>query len=176
MSDIGIYRSEEFLEQLMRHEGAVRDKNGRHVAYVCPAGALTIGFGHNLDANPIPGIGKGSTISEEKAKAILSADVLTFERAVLKAFPWVSEMNLPREGALVNMAFNMGIGTVKTFSNMLNAMKRKNFDDAALYCIYRADGVTRHRWVDQVKGRAWELAAQIRTGEWQKGFEAWMKF
>ena len=39
--DMGIYRSEEFLSQLMRHEGAVRDKNGMHVAYVCPAGALT---------------------------------------------------------------------------------------------------------------------------------------
>lgn len=176
MTDLGVFQSEEFIDQLIRHEGAVRDKNGLHVAYVCPAGALTIGYGHNLDAAPIEGVTKGSTMTEEKARALLRADVVHRERYVQRRFPWVVDLNMPRRGALVNMAFNMGMGTLGKFTNMLNAMREKNFDEAAFFCIYRADRVTRHPWVDQVKGRAWELAAQIRTGDWQKGYEEWMRF
>ena len=36
----------------------------------CPAGALTIGYGHNLDANPIEGLDALSVISEARAREI----------------------------------------------------------------------------------------------------------
>ena len=166
----------EFLSMLMRHEGAVLNEQGEHMAYRCPAGFLTIGYGHNLDANPVHGLGEGSVIGEEQARSILLADAARAEMAVQSAFPWVCGLSLPRLGALCDMAFCMGIGKVKAFSPMLCAMKEARFDDAAHFAIYRADRVTLHPYVRQVKGRAWETACQIRTGEWQKGFEAWMKF
>ena len=169
-------RTPEFMAQLKRHEGSVKNRQGKHEAYVCPAGALTIGYGHNLTANPVEGLGKGSVIDEEAAERLLAMDVGRMAGSVELAFPWTCGLNLPRAGALVNMAFNMGLGNLRTFKMMLGAMQNKNFDDAAHFCIYRADRISLSRWVLQVKGRAWELATQIRTGEWQKGFEPWMKF
>ena len=47
-----VEESAAFLSQLKRHEGEHRE-GGRHVAYRCPAGALTIGWGHNLDARKL---------------------------------------------------------------------------------------------------------------------------
>ena len=65
-----IEHNEIFLNRLMRHEGAKRAPDGSHVAYRCPAGALTIGYGHNLDANPIEGLDALSVISEARAREI----------------------------------------------------------------------------------------------------------
>ena len=55
-----------FLDRLKRHEGL------RLEAYVCPAGALTIGYGHNLDQHPIPNVGdEGDRISRAEADKLL---------------------------------------------------------------------------------------------------------
>lgn len=164
-----------FIEQLIRHEGSVKEGH-MHIAYRCPAGALTIGYGHNLDASPVDGLGEGSRITEEEARHLLAADIHVFQRTVFAAFPWLASVSEARAGACLNMAFNMGLGTLKKFRFMLNAMQNGDWMNAARYCIYRSDGVTLHPWVKQVKGRAWELAEQLRTGTWQKGYESWMKF
>lgn len=164
-----------FLEQLIRHEGSVRE-DGMHIAYRCPAGALTIGYGHNLDARPVDGLGEGSRISEHKARELLAADILDFQKSVFSTFPWLSSVDEARCGVVVNMAFNMGLGTLKKFTSMLKAMQNGDWQNAAHYCIYRSDRVSLHPWVKQVKGRAWELAEQLRTGTWQKGYESWMNF
>ena len=147
-----------FIEQLIRHEGSVKEGH-MHIAYRCPAGALTIGYGHNLDASPVDGLGEGSRITEEEARHLLAADIRVFQRTVFAAFPWLASVSEARAGAVLNMAFKNG-----------------DWMNAARYCIYRSDGVTLHPWVKQVKGRAWELAEQLRTGTWQKGYESWMKF
>lgn len=164
-----------FIEQLIRHEGSVRE-NGLHIAYRCPAGALTIGYGHNLDANPVDGLDEGSRITEEEARHLLTEDIRVFQRTVFTAFPWLKFVSEARAGAVLDMAFNMGLGTLKKFKPMLNAMQKGDWQNAARYCIYRSDGVTLHPWVKQVKGRAWELAEQLRTGIWQEGYESWMNF
>ena len=74
MDERFIERDGRCLAQLMRHEGAKRAPDGTHVAYRCPAGALTIGYGHNLDALPLPGLDELSCISEAQAREILRED------------------------------------------------------------------------------------------------------
>ena len=76
-----------FLARLKRHEGT-RRKNGRHVAYRCPAGALTIGWGHNLDASPVQGLGPGSRISDEVAESLLRHDLAAVARSLDARLPW----------------------------------------------------------------------------------------
>lgn len=80
------------LAQLKRHEGANRDKDNMHVAYLCPAGKLTIGYGHNLDAHPVPGLGKGSRIAEMLATDLLARDVAAVEAALNKAIPGLPQL------------------------------------------------------------------------------------
>ena len=60
-----IEKDERFLSQLKAHEGL------RLFAYVCPAGRLTIGWGHNCEASPVDGgadMGKRAARSDAMKK------------------------------------------------------------------------------------------------------------
>ena len=48
---VPIKEEESFLDRVKRHEGEMKDPNGRHKPYKCPAGFWTTGWGHNLEAN-----------------------------------------------------------------------------------------------------------------------------
>ena len=155
-----IEQDERFLRQLMRHEGSRKDKRGRHVAYRCPAGALTIGYGHNLDANPIAGVGEGDVLYEDEARELLIADVERFGRELDKKLPWWRELDEPRQAVLLNMAFNMGVPRLMKFRRTLQAVREQRWDDART-------GMLTSNWACQVKSRAPELASQMLTGRWQ---------
>lgn len=147
------------MAQLMRHEGAVRDENGRHRAYRCPAGKLTIGYGHNLDASPIPGLNARSHISEEEARGILTNDVALAWMQLTQRLPWVAALDSQaRKAALINMAFNLGIKGLLSFKKTLALMERGNFTDAA-------KEMGNSRWAHQVGQRAIELINQVDTGQ-----------
>lgn len=76
-------------------------------AYRCPAGVLTIGYGHTS------GVTEGMTISHEQAEAFLRADVAWAEKAVndyRDTYGW----NQNQFDALVSFTFNCGAGNLKT--------------------------------------------------------------
>ena len=160
MTDNVIEKNEQFYAQLMRHEGAKRAPDGTHVAYRCPAGALTIGYGHNLDALPLLGLDELSCISEAQARKILIADAAVFAAALDKEIPWWRRLNAPRQAVLLNMAFNMGVDGLLKFKNTLRAVREMRWKDAR-------DGMLASKWAGQVGRRASELAAQMLTGGWQ---------
>ncbi len=156
-----------FLEQLKRHEGSVRDKVGRHVAYKCPAGKLTIGWGHNLDANPISHDWfsdgekpkEGSVITNGAAEDLLKSDVAACARDLdLYFYPWRS-MAEPRQAVLLNMCFNLGWPTLKQFKGMFEAIKKHSWREAAAE-------MQDSKWYRQVKGRGKELSLQMYLGRW----------
>lgn len=149
-----------FMVQLMRHEGSKRDAAGMHVAYRCPAGKWTIGYGHNLEANPIFGLGANSRITEEHARRILEGDINKFAPRLLTTLPWISSLAPARRGVLLNMAFNLGIPGLLKFNNTLANVKMGNYSMAA-------NGMLQSLWARQVGRRAQELSQQMRTGEWQ---------
>lgn len=159
---------EKLVAQLKRHEGAKRNKEGLHIAYRCPAGALTIGYGHNLDANPVPGLGVGSTITEQRACEILTADIATMETKLNRPdIQWIKRLDHVRHAVLINMAFNLGIAGLLGFSNTLTDIRAGRYASAA-------NRMMQSKWARQVGDgpggrfdRAEELAAQMRTGQWQ---------
>ncbi len=150
---------ERLLEQLRRDEGAVRDAEGRHVAYRCPAGKLTIGYGHNLEANPLPGVGEGSVMREHEARELLAQDADQVKGQVTRALPWTLRLDFPRFAVLVNMAFNLGIAGLCAFTNTLEDVRRGDYAAAArrLRCS---------RWASQARARAARLIRQMETGQW----------
>lgn len=136
-------------------------------AYRCPAGALTIGYGHNCDASPVEGVNKvGDSISQDQANILLAMDIGRSIAQVRKELPWVEDLTAPRQAVLFDMAFNMGIGSAATgkgllgFKNTLALIKRGQFEEAA-------NGMLASKWAKQVKGRANRLAEQMKTGTWQ---------
>lgn len=153
--------NQKLIKQLKRHEGTVRDKDGLHRAYRCPAGALTIGYGHNLDANPVPGINKDSRLSEEQAERLLATDIRNFCLELDRVFPWWRSLDEARRGVMVNMAFNLGIAKLRAFTSTLGAMQAGRFAEAAQNILQNK------RWHAQIGIRLDQLAEQIRSGLWQ---------
>ena len=157
----------EFWAQLKRHEGERRDKVGRHIAYECPAGKLTIGWGHNLEASPIPtdwfSDGEkprvGSVITNDTAEHILRGDVAACARNLDLYMAFWRALDAPRQAVLLNMCFNMGWGALRDFKKMLAAVRKGQWREAAAE-------MQDSRWAKQVKGRAVELSLQMWKGQW----------
>ena len=129
-------------EQLKRHEGF------RGSPYRCPAGFLTIGYGHNLNAVPIP---------EHIADMLLDTDISKARGELARVFPEAWDLTSTRIDVLVNMIFNLGRGGFMGFTNMLHAIRHGNHDAVPGHMLDS-------KWAKQVGRRATELAEQ-----WAKG-------
>ncbi|SEH24669.1 lysozyme [Magnetospirillum fulvum] len=85
-------------------------------AYLCPAGKLTIGYGHTG-----PDVKTGMTITEEDANTLLSRDLVAAEKAIAGVVSVTITDN--QFSALVSFVFNLGAGNFygSTLLKKLNA-------------------------------------------------------
>ena len=144
-----------YLAQLKRHEGE------RLTAYLDTVGILTVGVGHNCKASPVPGVEKiGDKITQETSDRLFFQDAHNHETAILKKLPWISALVAPRQAVLFNMAFNLGVAGLLSFKNTLSLIEQGKY-------LAASDAMLKSKWATQVKGRAVELAAQMRSGKWQ---------
>lgn len=72
-------------------------------AYRCPAGIVTIGYGHTRTAR------LGQTITEQQATALLRQDIADAEKAVNRTAA-VRPLTQNQFDALVSLVFNIGTG------------------------------------------------------------------
>jgi lysozyme len=128
---------------LIRHEGM------KLKPYTCPAGKLSIGVGRNIEDNGI---------TEEEALFLLEGDIRSTIKECEDEFNrfWY-QLNDARKQVLVEMAFNMGLPRVKKFEKFLTAVSKGNFREAA-------SEMMNSLWASQVKKRAVEMAAIMKTG------------
>jgi lysozyme len=90
-------------------------------AYICPAGVVTIGYGHTKTAK------MGQVITEPEAEQLLKQDLITAENAVKSA---CININQNQFDALVSFVFNVGAGAF--FKSTMLKLIRKNSTDAAI--------------------------------------------
>lgn len=131
---------------IKRHEGF------RQYPYKDSLGVLTIGYGFNLDHWMAHGI------STEEADALLGAKIGIAAREASRIPGW-ENCNDVRRAVLVDMTYNMGISRTMKFKKMIEALKIKNFQEAAAQILDS-------RFARQTKKRAVELAAMMYFGEW----------
>ena len=93
-------------------------------AYRCPAGILTIGYGHTSAAGD-PEVKEGMTISEDEALEILHDDLRKYEDGVKKLVTVSLEQN--QFDVLVDFAYNAGLGNLAK-SGLLRAVNAGDFD------------------------------------------------
>lgn len=139
------------IDMLKRHEGEVK-KNGRHVAYMCPAGHWTIGIGRNVDPNG--GIG----LSDEEVDMLLEGDILRVTKELSAEYPWFNSLDDVRKNALIDISFNLGATRLRLFKKALAAMEVADYSQSA-------DEFMSSRWAKQVGSRAIELTEMIRNGQ-----------
>ena len=136
--------SQQFEDMLIKHEGF------ENKMYTCPAGHLTIGVGHNLEANPI---------SDEAVLQIMRDDIDIHAEELENAFPVVKTLDQTRYYVLLDMAFNMGIPALKGFKKMWQAIELGYWHTAAKEQLDS-------KWAVQVGKRATELSRMMLTGEY----------
>lgn len=137
--------SESAREKIKEFEGF------RAKAYRCPAGVLTIGYGHTG-----PDVHDGMTIDRARAEELLDKDVAQTIKAVVAMTAGV-KLRQCQIDALVSLAFNIGTGALQR-STLLRRL-RANPDDPAI-----RDEFARWKYASGqvkpglVKRRAWEAA------------------
>jgi lysozyme len=97
----------------------------RLAAYLCPAGVLTIGYGHTSMAGPPP-VAKGMRITKKQAEDMLRADLVKYENAVLDAVS--VPLRQHQFDVLVSFAYNCGPAALRR-STLLKRVNAKRFDD-----------------------------------------------
>jgi lysozyme len=115
-------------------------------AYFCPAGKLTIGYGHLVKE------GESKEITEDEANTLLKKDLAEYESGVRNLIK--VPISQGQFDALVSFAFNLGINSLKT-STLLIHFNSKKFIEAAQefprWCFVGKDkslGILRRRFAE----------------------------
>ncbi len=127
-------------KSLHHHEGY------REYPYVCTAGKITIGVGHNLTDNGLPA---------EVIQLLFKLDVDDCIKTCRALFGAWHDINDTRQMVLANMAFQLGYDRLGGFVKLITAVNAKDWVEATRQMLDS-------RWARQVPGRAQELAAIMR--------------
>jgi lysozyme len=130
-------------ELITRHEGK------RLKPYTDTMGKLTIGIGRNLTD-----VG----LSEDECLLLLQHDI---GRAVnmLSQYQWYVRLDDVRQAAVIDLMFNLGPSRFAGFKNMIAALDRSDYKDAAAQLLDSAYAL-------QVGQRARDLAYMLERGEY----------
>lgn len=114
-------------------------------------GFWTIGYGRMVDKRLNGGI------TTQEAEILLSNDVQNSITNLDQNLSWYSKLSDPRQRALAELCFQLGINKLLGFVKMLTAMANYNFNDAAIELL-DSD------YAQQVPARASRLAGMLKNG------------
>ena len=135
---------ERLIVKLKQHEGF------RSVPYNCSSGALTIGYGRNLDANGI---------TQQESEMLLKNDVHDCEMFLRKTLSFFNVLTEPRQEVLLNMCFQLGDAGLMRFKRMIAALYNYDYEKASIEMLDS-------RWSEQCQERSKELSEVMRKGVW----------
>jgi len=138
----------ELTSQLRRDEGEKLHAYQDHLGY------WTIGVGRLIDR------AKGGGISRAESAMLLANDIDETMRELLRRAPWIGTLSYPRQGVLINMAFQMGVDGLLGFKHTLKMIEQGEYEKAA-------DAMLNSKWAQQTPNRAYRLSRQMRLDEWQ---------
>jgi lysozyme len=129
-------------------KSTLRDHEGlRLQMYLCPAGYNTVGYGFNLDANPVP---------HEVAEILL--DVMVGDAVQdCGTFSYWHTLNPRRQAALIDMRYCLGHHRYRLFKRMHAALVRGDWAQAAAEILDS-------KFARQTGRRAENLANMMREG------------
>lgn len=135
--------NESLKARITLHEGK------RNKLYKCTAGKLTIGIGHNIEDNGL---------SDEAINFIFEEDLQIAQKEARTLFSNFDELDLVRQGVLIEMIFQMGRPTVAKFLRFRDAILKEDFQRASIEMLDS-------KWaVDNSPLRAKRLAKIMASG------------
>ena len=140
---------EKLTAQLRRDEGI------KATAYQDHLGYWTIGVGRLIDSRK-PGAG----LRPDEIDYLLRNDINDRVQALKNALPCFGLLDEARQGALLNMAFQLGTAGLLGFKSTLALIAAGKYAEAA-------EQMLKSKWATQTPERAKRLAEQMKTGEWK---------
>lgn len=126
----------------------VRHEEYRQFPYTDSTGHLTVGIGRNLT---------NRGISTTEAFQLLDDDIIYFSSKLAHYLDCYNELTEPRQIALIDMCFNLGLQGFLHFKEMIAALNSHDYHRAA-------NEMLDSKWAEQVGERATCLANIVRTG------------
>lgn len=130
-----------------------RDEGFMPYAYECTSGAITLGYGRNVDEK------FGGGVSQMEAEFLLQNDINRVISQIRTRWPWFDKLDEARKGVLCAMAFQMGLEGLGKFALTLKHVEAGDYARAA-------DELLDSRWAKQTPNRAARMARQMREGAW----------
>lgn len=123
------------------------DEGFSGIPYLDSVGKQTIGFGRNLDDNPL---------TQEEAEHLLKNDLekVSYEACNL---PYYSGLSPERRAVIINMVYNLGMSRFRKFKKTNKALSDRNY-------LLAASEMLDSKWAKQVGDRAVRLADIMRDG------------
>lgn len=112
-------------------------------------GHPTIGRGRALDTHGI---------SQTEEEMLYQNDKTGVYAGLQSKLPWWDGLDPPRQAVVASLAFQMGLGGLLTFHDMLTYLSTKNFD-------YAASSLLASQLAKQTPARANLLANVLKTGQ-----------
>lgn len=137
------------------HAQLTGDEGVRRCVYTDKFGYATIGIGRLIDPRK-PGAG----LRDVEIAFMLQNDIEDRIVALCNVLPWFSKLDEARQGALLNMSFQLGVNGLLGFKNMLAAVRDGRYAEAEAHALNSA-------WAKQTPERAERVALQLKTGVWQ---------
>ena len=136
------------VDQLIAHEGMELR------LYKCPAGRWSIGAGRNL---------QDRGITESEARHLLNNDIRISINELTDEFPWFTRLDEMRQAAMVELHFNLGLSTLKTFTKTLGLIAEAVEGRVAWHDVGRE--LLNSRWANQVGRRSQTIADMLIIGD-----------
>jgi lysozyme len=124
-----------------------RDEGRRDRPYRDTEGHLTIGYGHNLDAEGLCEAALQAQLEHDVGRALHDLDTM---------IPWWQFSHPKAKEVLINLGFNLGVVKLLNFKHTLDLIKSRNY-------VAAADALLDSLYARQVGTRAERLAALLRS-------------
>lgn len=121
------------------------DEGFRGKPYLDTIKKTTIGYGRNLDDNPLTREEAGYLLDNDLKKVVKQACKLGFYKSLTPN----------RRAVIINMIYNLGLTRFLKFKKMIKALYESNYDVAAKEMLDS-------KWANQVGERANRLSNQMR--------------
>ena len=129
--------------------------------YKCPAGFDTIGYGRNIEANPLNASEKAKLVngkvSKEVAQEWLKEELEKCYKQLDTNFSWFKSLDTARKGALCDMVYNLGFKGFCTFKNTIKFIECKDW-------VNVVSNLEKSKWYKQVGNRSKKICEIMQLG------------
>lgn len=128
--------------------------------YQCTAGVDTVGYGFNVNYLEEDELALNNGVVEpmtpEVAHKILELKLEKLKAALIREFSWVEQKPIIVQEALLEMAYQLGIPKMKSFSQTLTYIKEDNYQQAAI-------NLRKSKWAKQTPKRVENLIRSLQN-------------